>query len=94
MPLTFVDHRLVLGDSLTGPFWNKLLYRPGHPTEPIEGLFSQGLSQQFTSALRDAIRYVRDLEASVGSTVAENERKRQTKIDLDRALLPFRVAAA
>lgn len=94
MPLTFLDHRLVIGDSLTGPFWDRLLFRPGNPSKPIEGLFSQGLSVKFEQALSEAIRYVRDLDAGVGATVAEIERKRQTKADLDRALVPFRIAAA
>jgi type II restriction/modification system DNA methylase subunit YeeA len=44
MPLTFLDHRLVVGDSLTGPFWERLIFRPGNPKEPIENLFSQGLN--------------------------------------------------
>lgn len=79
MPLTFLDHRLVLGDSLTGPFWDKLIYRPGNPTEPLQNLFSQGLSLKFKNAMSDAIRYVRDLEAGVGATVAENERKERRR---------------
>jgi hypothetical protein len=29
MPLTFLDHRLVLGDSLTGPFFEQLLTYTG-----------------------------------------------------------------
>lgn len=94
MPLTFLDHRLIVGDSLAGPFWERLLTRPGKPKEPVEGVFSKGIAAKFTAALHEAIRYVRDLEASVGATVAEVERKRRTKEKLDRALLPFRVAAA
>ena len=35
MPLTFLDHRLVLGDSLTGAFWEKLIFRPGR-TGPFD----------------------------------------------------------
>ena len=29
LPLTFLDHRLVVGDSLTGPFFEHLLKYPG-----------------------------------------------------------------
>ena len=94
MPLTFLDHRLVLGDSLTGPFWDKLIMRPSNPSEPLQNLFSQGLSLKFQTALGEAIRYVRDLEAGVGATVAENERKERTKRELDQALRSFRIAAA
>ncbi len=94
MPLTFLDHRLVLGDSLTGPFWDKLIYRPSNPSEPVQNLFAKDLSLKFKNALGEAIRYVRDLEAGVGATVAENERKERTKRELDQALRPFRIAAA
>jgi hypothetical protein len=94
MPLTFLDHRLVSGDSLTGPFWDKLAFRPGDPNEPVEGLFNQGLSLKLAQALGDAIGYVRRLEATVGITVAEMREKEAVKAKLDQALVPFRVAAA
>ncbi len=94
MPLTFLDHRLVIGDSLTGPFWYHLMFRPANPTEPVEGLFDKGLNLKFTSALQEAIRYVRRLDSSVGHTVAEIREKEGVKAELDRALLPFRIAAA
>jgi len=93
LPLTFLDHRLVVGDSLTGPFWEKLLLSPGSQ-EPIENLFQQNLLAKFTGALREAIRYVGFLEASVGVTLSEIEDKRNKKRDMDRALLPFRIVAA
>lgn len=94
LPLTFVDHRVVVGDSLTGPFWEKLIFRPGNPEEPIAGLFHQDLDLKLQSTLREAIRYVGRLEATVGATVAEMMEKETLKADLDRALLPFRIAAA
>ncbi|MEW6137143.1 MAG: N-6 DNA methylase [Thermodesulfobacteriota bacterium] len=103
MPLTFLDHRLVVGDSLTGPFWDKLIFYPGKPQEPIENLFQgepvqqklfhRNLLTNFTKALGRAIRNVRDLEANVGITLAEIEDKKRLKAEMDRALLPFRVAA-
>ncbi len=94
MPLTFLDHRLVVGDSLTGPFWEKLIFRPGKPTEPIEGLFHKGLYDKLSRGLYRALSLVRRLEATVGITVAEMHDKEAAKADLDRALLPFRIAAA
>ncbi|MBE7558420.1 N-6 DNA methylase [bacterium] len=94
MPLTFLDHRLVVGDSLTGPFWKHLIFRPGNRNEPVEDLFVQGLNIEFDKALREAIHYVGDLDAGVGATVSELVRKAETKAQLDRALLPFRVLAA
>jgi hypothetical protein len=94
MPLTFLDHRIVVGDSLTGPFWNNLITRPSDPKEPIEGVFHQGLTAALTKTLHDAIRYVGDLEATVGISQAEIENKKATKVEMDRALRPFRVIAA
>jgi hypothetical protein len=63
MPLTFLDHRLVVGDSLTGPFWERLIFRPGNPQEPVQNLLHQDLSLKFQNALHDAIRYVDRLGA-------------------------------
>lgn len=94
MPLTFLDHRLVVGDSLTGPFWHHLIYRPGNPKQPVENLFHQGMNLKFANALREAIRDVQELEASVGINVADIRHKQEVKAQMDRALLPFRVAAA
>ncbi len=94
MPLTFVDHRLVVGDSITGPFWDKLLFRPAKPDEPIADLFDQDLNVKLTAALADALRLVRQLEATVGATATEIEAKQRTKVELDQALFPLRVAAA
>src|SRR5208337_4160944 len=70
MPLTFLDHRLVVGDSLTGPFWDKLIFRPGKPTEPIPDVFDQDLDKRVNQALHNAIRSILLLEADVGINVA------------------------
>ncbi|MCD4654659.1 hypothetical protein K8T06_12100, partial [bacterium] len=94
MPLTFMDHRLVLGDSLTGPFWDKLIFKPGKPEEPIHNLFHQNLDKNFTRALGEALKYSIDLESSVGASVSELDHKRQTKGELDRMMMPFRIVAA
>jgi len=94
MPLTFLDHRLVVGDSLTGPFWHHLIMKPASPREPIDGLFTQNLDLKFQNALSDALSHVKYLEASVGINVFEIEEKAKIKADMDQALMPFRVAAA
>ena len=94
MPLTFLDHRLVVGDSLTGPFWDKLLFRPGKPDTPVEDLFSQGIYGKLQKALTQALGLVRRLESSVGSDLAEVLDKEAVKARLDQALLPFRIAVA
>lgn len=65
LPLTFLDHRLVLGDSLTGPFFEHLLMYPGSRTL-MDDLFTHGLRQRFTGALGEALKHVHDIEASAG----------------------------
>jgi hypothetical protein len=93
LPLTFLDHRLVEGDSLTGPFFEHLLTYP-NSGEPLEGLFADGLREKLTSALSEALRHVADLESTVGTTLSEMEFKKAAKEKLDRALKPFRTIAA
>ena len=92
-PLTFLDHRLVLGDSLTGPFFEHMLTYPGSQ-EPLDNLFAQGLRESFTNALTNALKSVYDLEASIGASLAEVEAKATAKVRLDRALAPFKAVAA
>ncbi len=94
MPLTFLDHRLIVGNSLTGPFGEKLMFRPGKPDTPVEDLFSQGIYGKLQKALTEALGLVRRLESSVGSELADVLDKEAVKTRLDHALLPFRVAVA
>ncbi len=93
LPLTFLDHRLVLGDSLTGPFFEHLLKYPG-TQEPLDDLFSQGLREGFTNILANALKHVRDIESTVGASVAEMEAEQLSKARLDRILAPFKIVAA
>lgn len=92
-PLTFLDHRIVLGNSLTGPFWDKLTLAPG-TQQPVANLFRQNLDRLFTQRLSDALSLVRDLEAGVGVDVDELRKKQAIKDELDRKLMPFRILAA
>jgi hypothetical protein len=93
LPLTFLDHRLVVGDSLTGPFFEHLLEYPGSQ-QPLDDLFTRGLTAKLTAALADALQHVRALEATVGVTVADIEAKQAAKTRLDRAFAPFKILAA
>lgn len=93
LPLTFLDHRLKCGDSLTGPLFENLLTFPGSGKK-VEGLFANGLKESLTATLNDALSHVRDLEGSVGKDVADLEAKRGAKKRLDAALAPFRLLAA
>ncbi|BAC90681.1 Eco57I restriction-modification methylase domain-containing protein [Gloeobacter violaceus] len=93
LPLTFLDHRLVLGDSLAGPFLKDLLRYPGSQKQ-MDDLLSIGLKEGFTKALSNALRHVHDLEESVGATLSEIEAKQAAKTRLDKALEPFMIVAA
>jgi hypothetical protein len=94
MPLTFLDHRIVVGDSLTGPFWEQMLSRPSKPKEKLKEGYFHHIETHLRSALFDALRHVRRLEATVGVSLAEVNDKAQAKAELNAALLPFYVAAA
>ena len=93
LPLTFLDHRIVVGDSITGPLFEHLLKAPG-TGEPLEDLFAEGLTAKLTDALGKALIHVRDLDASVGVSLADIHAKRAAKERLDQSLAPFRVLAA
>jgi len=93
LPLTFLDHRLVLGDSLTGPFFEHLLKEPGSQDD-VQKLIWQGVNQQFRNAIDEALKHVRDLEATIGVNISEIQAKEAAKARLDRALAPFKIVAA
>ena len=93
LPLTFMDHRLIQGDSLTGPFFKHLLTYP-KVGEKLDDLFAQGLTGRLQATLAAALVHVRDLEASVGKDVADLEHKRSAKEKLDAALAPLVTLAA
>lgn len=93
LPLTFMDHRLICGDSLTGPFFEHLLCFP-RGGEQLEDLFGKGLTERLKETLAAALVQVRHLEASVGKDVADLETKRAAKERLDTALRPLITLAA
>jgi len=93
LPLTFLDHRLVVGDSLTGPFWDKLTWYPGQQ-RPVDDIFREGIAGKLGERLANALADVKLLESNVGASLAEVIDKRKLKADLDRQLLPFRILAA
>lgn len=93
LPLTFLDHRLVCGDSLTGPFFEHLLTYPGSG-KPLEGLFVNGLDKRLTDTLNEALTEIQELEASIGKDIPDIKRKCSAKIRLDKALEPFKLLAA
>jgi hypothetical protein len=93
LPLTFLDHRLVCGDSLTGPFVSHLSMYP-RSGEPIDQLFARNLKERLEATLTDALQHITALEATVGTDVADTEQKRAAKRRLDESLAPLRTLAA
>lgn len=96
LPLTFLDHRLICGDSLTGTFFEHLLTYPSSG-KSIEEFFPEitfSIKKQLTNTLNSALSNIKDLEASIGKDLADIEHKRLAKSRLDKALEPFKLLAA
>ncbi len=89
LPLTFLDHRLVHGDALTGPFLESLRTLPvtGGPLDP---LLARGVADCLTAALSLARRQVANLNGSIGRDLFELQAKQAAKDRLDRILKPLR----
>jgi hypothetical protein len=92
MPLTFLDHRLVHGDSLRGPFWFDLLKYPGKQ-EPIENLYAQGVMDLLPKRLASVLQMVQRLQDTLGVNVYENQDKQRLKTEVDAVLFPLHVLA-
>jgi len=92
LPLTFLDHRLVHGDALTGPFFDALSTLPvtGGPLDP---LLAQGVAERLQNSLRLARSLTAELNASIGRDMADLETKQATKARLDAVLYPLRQLA-
>ncbi len=92
LPLTFLDHRLVQGDSLAGPFLAQLATLPvgGKPLDP---LLAQGVAARLGAAVHLALREVQALEATVGRDAADLVLKEAAKARLDATLAPLRKLA-
>ncbi|MFY0576330.1 Eco57I restriction-modification methylase domain-containing protein [Cystobacter fuscus] len=92
LPLTFLNHRLICGDSITGARYENLLTRPG-TGQPVSSLFLQRLVPLLEEVLNEALVHVHALEATIGKNVVDIEHKRTAKERLDRALKPFKLLA-
>ncbi|MGA3400816.1 MAG: hypothetical protein ABSC95_16470 [Acetobacteraceae bacterium] len=89
LPLTFLDHRLVQGDSLAGPFFAQLATLPvgGGQLDP---LLARDVTARLAAALRAALAEVQALQATVGRDAADLALKQRAKARLDAALHPLR----
>ena len=92
LPLTFLDHRVVNGDALSGPFFHSLATLPvnGGVLDP---LLARGVADRLAAALRLARRLVAALNASIGRDVDDLGSKQAVKQRLDGLLWPLRQLA-
>ena len=92
LPLTFLDHRLVAGDAVAGPFFADLATLPvgGKALDP---LLAQGVTARLRASVRDALAEVASLNASIGRDVTDLLSKDAAKTRLDAALAPVRLLA-
>lgn len=92
LPLTFLDHRLVCGDALTGPFAADLATLPvtGGPLDPLLAAdVAAAIDRRVTAARAMAAR----LNASIGRDLPDLAAKAAAKRDLDALLAPLRLLA-
>ena len=89
LPLTFLDHRLVRGDALTGPFFPSLATLPvtGAPLDP---LLASGVASRLEGRLAQGRDLVARLNASIGQDIADAQAKQAVKDRLDKVLGPLR----
>ena len=92
LPLTFLDHRLVHGDALTGPFFDALSTLPvtGGALDP---LLARGVTERLRAGHEQALALVAELNASIGRDVADLDLKQAAKSRLDGVLHPLRQLA-
>ena len=94
LPLTFLDHRLVHGDALTGPFfaiaWDAA--GDGRAARSAAGAWGRGTAGGDPGVRREG--WCAALNASIGRDVDDLDAKRATKNRLDQLLHPLRQLAA
>ncbi|HEY0185694.1 MAG TPA: hypothetical protein VGC09_23065 [Rhodopila sp.] len=92
LPLTFLDHRLVRGDALTGPFFEMLATLPvtGGALDP---LLAHGIADRLAGRLEQARGLVAELNASIGRDISDLASKQSSKTRLDAMLRPLRQLA-
>lgn len=94
LPLTFLDHRLVCGDSLLGPV-DILGDGPDSPmtppfaNTPMDAALTAGVKQRLRERLKIALEKVQELDATLGLDESDIAAKQRAKAELDAALRPF-----
>ncbi len=92
LPLTFLDHRLMQGDSVSGPFAASLEKFPVS-REPLEQAMADDLRRRLDVALRAARGEICRLQESVGIDAVDVALKSAARLRLDTALHALRQLA-
>jgi len=92
LPLTFLDHRVIAGDSLAGPFFTQLVSLPVGGGE-LDALLARGVVSRLAVSLHAALAEVRALQSTVGRDAADLVLKQSAKARLDAVLFPLRQLA-
>jgi hypothetical protein len=94
LPLTFLDHRLVCGDSLLGVMnlsdeGKDSPFTPPYVDTPMDAALMAQARDALRGRLGVALEKVRALDATVGVDEADLLAKQHAKAELDAALRPF-----
>jgi hypothetical protein len=92
LPLTFLDHRLIVGDSISGPFFHDLSRLPVGGAE-LDLLLARGVGHRLGQLIGQAMAEVRNLDASISTSIADVMVKQLAKDRLDHLLFPLRALA-
>ncbi|MDR3538151.1 MAG: hypothetical protein P4L71_16780 [Acetobacteraceae bacterium] len=88
LPLTFLDHRLLAGDSLAGPFLADLATLPVGRL-PLDPLLAGDVAMRLRAAHDAAVTEIRALDATVGRDIADLALKQAAAQRLSAALTPL-----
>ncbi len=88
LPLTFLDHRLLCGDSLAAPFFADLADLPVGQ-RPLDPLLAHGIDTRLREMHATALVQVRALQATIGRDLADLTLKQAAKRRLDAAREPL-----
>jgi hypothetical protein len=88
LPLTFLDHRLRVGDSLAGPFLPDLATLPVG-RGPLDPLLAGDVAWRLTAARDKALAEIGALDATIGRDIADLTLKQQAAQRLALALAPL-----
>lgn len=94
LPLTFLDHRLVCGDSLLGVMnlsgeGKDSPFTPPYADTPMDAALTAQARDALRGRLGVALEKVRALDATVGVDEADLLAKQHAKAELEAALRPF-----